>query len=63
MGLTKPFAWLHTRYILNAMGRRNAKARYKAYMQGDSDDALAAFYKSCVRSRRPSRGTRPSGSP
>ncbi|MEE8513515.1 MAG: transposase [Gammaproteobacteria bacterium] len=45
VGLTKPFEWLHTRYILNAIGRRNPQARYKAYMQGDSDDALAAFYK------------------
>ena len=45
VGLTKPTGWLHTNYILNAMGRRNAQVRYKAYVQGDSDDALEEFYK------------------
>lgn len=45
VGLSKPDSWLYTRYILNAIGRQNSQARYKAYMQGDSDDALAAFYK------------------
>jgi REP element-mobilizing transposase RayT len=45
VGLTPPFQWLYTRYILNAIGRRNQHARYKAYMQGDSDDALEAFYQ------------------
>ncbi len=45
VGLTKPASWLYTRYILNAMGRRNAQVRYKGYMQGDSDDALEEFYR------------------
>lgn len=40
----KPPAWLETGYVLGALGQRNQKARYKAFVSGDTNAALKAFY-------------------
>lgn len=44
VGNVKPPAWLDTRYVLRAIGRRNQKARYQALVAGDTDAALKEFY-------------------
>ncbi len=36
--------WLKTAYILGAVGTKRPHARYKAFMAGDGDEALATFY-------------------
>lgn len=38
--------WLSTEFILQAIGRRNPKARYKAFVSGNGDAALDRFYGS-----------------
>ncbi len=45
VGKVKPPAWLDTRYVLGAVGQRNQQARYKAFVAGDTDTALKAFYQ------------------
>jgi REP element-mobilizing transposase RayT len=37
--------WLTTAYILKAIGQRAHHQRYRAYVAGDTDEALAAFYR------------------
>jgi hypothetical protein len=37
-------SWLQTSYILNALGSNQPQVRYRAFMAGDSDEALSAFY-------------------
>jgi len=44
-GLDKSPAWLTTDYILKAVGARQRHKRYKAYMEGDTEEALLDFYE------------------
>lgn len=46
VGLEAAPEWLETRYVLGAIGQRRANARYQAYMEGDSDEALRRFDES-----------------
>jgi putative transposase len=46
VGLEAAPEWLETRYVLGAIGQRRTHARYQAYMDGDSDEALRGFYES-----------------
>ncbi len=36
--------WLQTSYLLGALGTERSHARYPAFMNGDRDEALSAFY-------------------
>lgn len=38
-------SWLTTHYILGAIGQRRRYARYQAFVAGDTDDVLSAFYE------------------
>ena len=44
IGLASVPSWLQTSYILRAIAPRHRQARYRAFMAGDSDAALHAFY-------------------
>lgn len=44
IGADKVPDWLMTRYILAAIGHRNRREHYKAYVAGDTDEALLEFY-------------------
>ncbi len=44
VGLDATPPWLTTKYILNAIGVRDSKRRYVAYVAGDTDEALLDFY-------------------
>jgi len=40
---TRP-AWLSCDYVLGAIARRNARVRYRAYVESGAEDEVAAFY-------------------
>ncbi len=44
IGETPAPPWLQTSYILGALGAKRPHARYRAFMAGDSDEALSTFY-------------------
>jgi hypothetical protein len=44
IGRAQAPSWLQTSYILKAIGPKRPHARYQAFMAGDSDEALSAFY-------------------
>ncbi|MFW5453785.1 transposase [Thioalkalivibrio sulfidiphilus] len=44
VGLDPTPDWLQTGYVLGAIGKRRVHARYRAYMEGDSGEALCRFY-------------------
>ena len=44
IGAAKRADWLSCSYILGALARRNAKARYRAYVESSIEDDVSAFY-------------------
>lgn len=45
VGLDPVPDWLTTEYILKGIGKRSVKKRYQAFVAGDTDEALARFYR------------------
>lgn len=44
VGVSATPPWLTTKYVLNAIGARDSKKRYAAFIAADTDEALLKFY-------------------
>ncbi len=44
IGADKPEHWLHTEAILEKVGKRNVRHRYRRFVEEDKDDVISMFY-------------------